>query len=270
LARVGIRKGVKTFYTAVPHDAEAAAEPDWIWLPNSLIDGVGDETPPIERIRQTQNALMVRLLIDLYHAQNLADDGGINWRPRAGIRRSYERLRVAESREHVVWGFKRGTLGTWNGSPLFDRFLPKAVNEGDDPNALVWAAWHGLEKLGLVEFVAHLVESDTAEGELICPLAHSNGEEIERTLMQRAFTASQALATEGQMAWAMEKGATIFSPALAHMTEVQCVGIARLRYRPKTRATAAWAARHSDWKALVERFDEVASQAEARRVATSR
>jgi hypothetical protein len=53
-------------------------DPDWIWLPNTLVTGAAGETPPIELVRQGQDAMTLRLLVDLYHAQNLRDDGGIS------------------------------------------------------------------------------------------------------------------------------------------------------------------------------------------------
>ena len=40
-------------FEVVPYDAEAEAEPDWIWLPNELVDGIaGEVAPPVELVRQ--------------------------------------------------------------------------------------------------------------------------------------------------------------------------------------------------------------------------
>lgn len=66
-------------YAAIHYDPETASKPDWIWLPNSLIDGAGaNVAPPVELVRQTLNGAALRLLIDLYHAHELASDGGIH------------------------------------------------------------------------------------------------------------------------------------------------------------------------------------------------
>ena len=35
-------------YRAILYDAEAAATPDWIWLPNALVDGAGKNLAPPE------------------------------------------------------------------------------------------------------------------------------------------------------------------------------------------------------------------------------
>lgn len=51
--------------------------PDPIFLPNALMTGAAGETPPVELVRQTQDPMTLRLLVDLYHAQNLREDGGL-------------------------------------------------------------------------------------------------------------------------------------------------------------------------------------------------
>ena len=45
--------------------------------------------------------------------------------------------------------------------------------------------------------------------------------------------------TDRQREWATEQELWL-APVPRHITNVQMVGIARLRYRPKTRKTAAW------------------------------
>jgi hypothetical protein len=72
-------------------DADIASQPDWIWLPNTIIDAAADEIAPVELLRQSQNVAALRLFVDLYQAHNLASDGGIHWRC---IREQYGRQRV--------------------------------------------------------------------------------------------------------------------------------------------------------------------------------
>ena len=55
-----------------------------------------------------------------------------------------------------------------------------------------------------------------------------------------AHEAGKALITEGQYDWAVEKGIHQLVPVPRHIANVQMIGIARLRYRPHTRMTAAW------------------------------
>ena len=54
--------------------------PQWIWLPNSLVLGAGNERPPLRLARETQDVLVLRLLVDLYDGENLAEDGGVSRR----------------------------------------------------------------------------------------------------------------------------------------------------------------------------------------------
>jgi hypothetical protein len=54
-------------------------DPDLIWLPNnnSLVDGAGGEpVSPLELVTRPQDPLLLRLLVDLYHGQDLAEHGG--------------------------------------------------------------------------------------------------------------------------------------------------------------------------------------------------
>jgi hypothetical protein len=51
-------------------------DPDRIWLPNALVTSAAAETSPIELVPQGQDVVTLRLLINLYHAQNLRGDGG--------------------------------------------------------------------------------------------------------------------------------------------------------------------------------------------------
>src|SRR5215204_5721268 len=53
-------------------------EPDLIWLPNELVTGAVGEESPVERVRQTQDPMSLRLLVDMYYAQNLCEDGGVS------------------------------------------------------------------------------------------------------------------------------------------------------------------------------------------------
>ena len=81
-------------FNVVPGGPAIREEPDWIWLPNSLVDGAEAEVPPVERIRQTQNTTALRIFVDLYHSHDLAAESGLNWRPSDGFRQEYDRLSV--------------------------------------------------------------------------------------------------------------------------------------------------------------------------------
>jgi hypothetical protein len=49
-------------------------------LPNTLVDGAGDEVPPLELLRQSHDPDTLRLLLELYRSQRLDEEGGIDRR----------------------------------------------------------------------------------------------------------------------------------------------------------------------------------------------
>jgi hypothetical protein len=206
-------------------------QPDLIWLPNELVTGALDEIPPLELVRQTQDPMTLRLLVDLYHAHNLREDGGV---ARRLLRQEYERHDVGHQGPLAVWGFRPKHLsGRWEGpiAPHQDK-----DNDGKD----LWRRVGHLQGLGLLDFVPHLIESVDECGEIIHPLSVGRSDTIEDRLGRAAHEAGRALVTEGQYEWAINKGIHHLVPVPRHIGNVQMIGIARLRYRPHTRMTAAW------------------------------
>jgi hypothetical protein len=249
--------GLNGNYQAVRHDPEAAAKPVWIWLPNALVEGADAETPPVELVRQTDDVLTLRLLVNLYGAQNLEEDGGIHFRQ---IREFYARHRVGEQGPYVVWGFTPKPATAFLTAPFVAPHMTGKTDEkGSDTGwPGFWACWIRLQTLGLVEFVGHLVHADTAEGEIIHPMALGNtGLQIEREVCQAADFAAATMLTLDQGEWAHERGVVIFAPVLRHIEDVQMVGIARLRYRPRTNRTLSFMSREAEWRATIARLQEL-------------
>jgi hypothetical protein len=121
-----------------------------------------------------------------------------------------------------------------------------------------WAAWNIVAGLELVELVGHVIEADNDAAEVVHPYAIGNGEADERALTTSAKTAAETLLTPGQIEWTQARGLHLL-PAPAHqLPNVQLVGIARLRYRPHTKATAAWFAKKQEWGEWRERYRELA------------
>jgi hypothetical protein len=219
--------------------------PDLIWLPNTIIDGVGNETPPVMRLRQAQDVMLLRLFIDLYSAQHLADDGGI--RPDV-LWWKYERHKVGEAGPFTVWGFKfKGTFA--NSCDIVTPHIVKGQQEKQWSE--FWARQQKLLQLGLLDFVPHLRESEEASAENIHPYGQKGDKtSIEDRLGTAAHLAGHALLTDGQSEWA-NRNALWLAPVPHHIDRVAMVGIARLQYRPKTSVAAAWQAALND---LGERF----------------
>jgi hypothetical protein len=242
-------------------------EPDLIWLPNELVTGVSAEIPPLELVRQTQDPMMLRLFIEMYSAQNLREDGGIS---RRYMWKSYDRVAVGEHAQFTVWGFNGGSewvsWGNGLASPHRRETLTKEeIAAGKNPAVDFFRRTGQLTRIGLIEWVPHLVESAEESGEVIHPLGMGGFESIEDRLSRAAHEAGRSLVTERQYEWAINKGLHQLVPVPRHIAEVQMIGIARLRYRPRTKMTSAWWADLNDnAEKHLARYAEIAARQNTR------
>jgi hypothetical protein len=247
-----------SFFAALdPKTAETETPPEWIWLPNAIVDGMSRETPPIEIAREPGRPAALRLLVDLYAAQSLAENGGVHWRQ---LRVAYERERVGQQGIYVVWGFTKKTRETWGSVP----FVNAHMTPGKDQEAGYKIFWEALEILtlaGLVEFVGHVIDHDHDEGAVIHPYGWPKGEPAERELAIAAHRAADAMLMDWQKDKLRGEGkldGMLLLPAKNHMVDVQLVGLARLKYRARSAATAAWMAKTGEWEALAKQFTDLA------------
>jgi len=234
---VGLVQGGKEVRGA----SEPASERDWIWLPNELVTGAANEAPPVELVRQTQDVMTLRMLVDFYHAQNLREDGGIR---RGFTYQKYERFEVGRHAQYVVWGFlAQGTTFVRWGGPTACHRRDKLTDEekaaGKNVGIDFFRRQDQLVGLGLIEWVPHLFESDELTAEIIHPVGLAGSASLEDRLGVAAYEAGWGMLTDRQREWAAEKRLWL-APVPLHVANVQVIGIARLRYRPHTRVTAAW------------------------------
>ena len=215
-------------------------EREWIWLPNEIVTGAAAETPPIERIRQTQDPMALRLFVDLYHAQNLREDGGIS---RTQYHVKYTREQVGEQAQYTIWGFRqKESYVVWTALTDCHRRLNLTEDEkaaGKNRAIDFFRRMNCLISLGLVEVIPYLIEGDTNEAELIHPCGTHETDSIEDKLGTAAARAAAALLPEWERRGAKEKE-LLLVPVPRHIENVQMIGVARLRYRPHTRLTSAW------------------------------
>ncbi|MBY5838077.1 hypothetical protein J3P71_17755 [Rhizobium leguminosarum] len=226
---------------------EELENPQWIWLPNALVEGAADETPPVKLLRQSQNLKALRLFIDLYFYHDLADCGGIEWHRGIGIRQPFTRREIGRHGIYVVWAFKPDpTTGsqTYKNAPFWF--------EGG-----FWDAWNMLLSAGLVEFVAHLVESDGDVAEVIHPLPWANGEDGEKAITIAAIGAGRRMAP-----FFDDERTTMLIPVSKLRPDVELIGIARMKYRPQTARTSEWLAKANEWRKTALAFDEMAATVE--------
>jgi hypothetical protein len=125
-------------------------KPDFIWLPNEFVTGAENENPPLELLRQTQDVMALRLAIELYHAQNLRDDGGV---ARSVTWYEYERFKVGQQGQFTIWGFRQRRL--WlSCNDTTEPHLRR--NRGKRSGVDFFARMESLATTGLIEWVPHL------------------------------------------------------------------------------------------------------------------
>jgi hypothetical protein len=238
-----------------------SGKPAWIWLPNALIDGAnGNVAPPVELLRQTQDIAPLKLLVELYGAHDLESNGGVSW---LNLYESYSRQKVGERGGYVIWEFWPDSSTT----AFLDKlpaaaFMTGATEKVDGKSrdagwSIFWPALKTLRSLGLLEFVPFLVESDSADAEIIMSLSLAAGTDAERRAASAAIWAAARLLGQSGDSIVERKGGMVI-PLRRHQTKAQAVGICRLLYRPKTAATASWLARTAEWDEMVSQFDAIA------------
>jgi hypothetical protein len=227
-----------------------SAKPQWIWLPNAIVEGAADETPPLRLIRQMQDIRRLRLFVAMYDSNDLANDGGIS---RTVLWRNHTLTKEGNRGASTIWAFDpHGTSTVSTRSPLFTIYAaPGVTGEARETAAKeFWDGLRALEVLKLVEFVPHIFESDKPEAELIHACAVNAGEPWEKELASAAHKAGLHCLTTGQQQWADDLDRLLF-PMPSHIDKLAVIGIARLKYRPQTKMTAAWFAKS---KAQAETF----------------
>ena len=224
-----------------------------VWLPNALIDGAADEVAPVELIRETRNLFALQMIIELYAIQFLPHFGGA---PHEMIKVQFERKAIREQGPFTVWGFRpKGTLVDWD---IAKHFMCGFKTERPD-GKLRDAGWNKMQRalgvlteLGLVEKVGMLMDGRDADAEIIHPYGVQGGEAPERDLTAVARKAAKTMLPESHQNWAEGEGYSNYMvPVRKHITGVTMIEIFRLKYRPHTKATAAWYAKMlqtaADW-----------------------
>jgi hypothetical protein len=252
-----IQKGLKFSRKC---DAFFSEEPQRIWLPNAIVDGAADETPPLALLRQTQDVRRLKLFVALYDVNNLPNDGGVS---RAILYEVYTLTKVSQRGPLTIWGFKSSRLFSTYSS-LFDTFRTGETDEDghDTGRPEFWSALESLTDCGLLNFVPHVFESNRPEAEMMhaYPIEDGAGEPWEHSVADAAHSAAWACLEPEYEEWAEREGFFLL-PLPSHIGNVAVIGVARLKYRPKTRMTAAWFAmskgRSEAWQT---RYDSIKGQ----------
>jgi hypothetical protein len=211
-----------------------------IWLPNAIVDGAAEEVPPVALLRQMQDVRRLQLFVALYDANRLTMDGGVS---REFLYETHEVSKVSERGERTIWGFQEASERTATAAPLPSPFLTgKRDEKGKDHGwPEFWKALRVFQDCGLLTFIPHVFDSAGPDAEVVhaYPLDDAGCEPWERAVAEAAHAAGVMCIPASQAEWASQQGRHLL-PLPSHLDSVTVIGIARLRYRPKTRMTAAW------------------------------
>ena len=202
-------------------------EASLLWLPNELVDGAGSEIPPITKLRETGNLMLLQKFVQLYGLQDLDNDGGL---PRSIAWAKFERSLICPIGPLTLYGFNHEeTLAKAVG--LFAEFAGKS---DEKKNGGSWIILSPLWNMGLLEKVYYMAESNDPDAELIYPIGpHGTAEAMDELLSWLEESGGKGFASEASRN--MVQGV-----ALNHIENAAAVGLYRLRYRPKTGKTSRW------------------------------
>ena len=204
-----------------------------LWLPNTLVDGAGNEVAPITKLRQAQNPEHLAAFVELYGLQDLTGDGGL---PRDLVWAPFDRERICDTGQFTVWGFTRRDTRNCNPVGPLTRFKNRKVEEHA-------AAWHfllAMERMGLLQTADYLAEGESADAELIHPLSgDADADKVCDAVAEFAGALPGGYVNHAE-------GFDYTLPVVRHIAAPAVVGVSRLVYRPHTKLTAAWLATHRD------------------------
>ena len=198
--------------------------------------------------------MLLRLLIDLYAAQNLCEDGGIS---KDMIRWVYDAEIVGQCPGWVIWGFNPKNPQTSVEGLVIPHLKPvrdKAdeARRGED----FFARLDLLAGLGLIEWVPYSSRTIPPQRNLYIPYGIGGSDELDDQLGRAARSAGLALLRDYQEDQVTKQ--MLVAPVRRHIAKPQMIGIARLKYRPKTKMTAAWLAQmNTKYRDYLEDYEEI-------------
>lgn len=229
LVKAGLATVAETSTKARPRYKLKISE-DRIWLPKNVVMPLAGEEPIVHRLRQTQDVMTLRLFVELYHAQNLAADGGI---ARSIYSKKYTKNVCRDVGSMVYLGFDADcNYVTW-GTPVVD-----VHKDPKDETVPFFDRMRTLKEMGLVQEAAYLFESSGPDAEILFPI---DGPESEET--QIRWAAEDVVASKLQGGEALIEQYDYVIPVYRHQQSAELYGVYRMRFRAHTANTSAWYAR---------------------------
>ena len=264
-----VRRTERSTKTAPQYELPALApDADPIFLPVQLITGLGTETPIMRRIRETGDALLLRMLIDLYGLLQLDATFGI---PIENLRQNpsshHPARKLFEAGANAVWAMELGNQQSAEG----DWVRPHRIDDAGAPWSIFWERVGTLEKIGALIFEPWIYDGDALDAEPLFPVDPSIHYQVQSSdnvsaVTRLAYDASTALA--GERTYFIDRAeGDILVPLPLHHRPPEIRGVARLRIDADTPGRRrSYARRMNRIEAYAEAFAALRSDAEQGRL----
>jgi hypothetical protein len=248
---------------------ELPREAEPIFLPMQLVTGLADETPILQRVRETGDALALIMLIDLYGEVQLDATYGIPLgKLSEGMADASPPRKLREVGVHTIWSLHAGTAFTASGNWTTKHRIP--IEDNVAAWQPFWERLTTLKNIGALWYEPWVFDGPDADAEPLLPVDPGvffsfTPADDEAKLTLSAYQAAQALIKdEGYLLDHYE--ADVVLPLPAHFRPPALRSVARLRVEPDTPARRL-SYRHR--RLLIERFqqafDQLIQDAEASR-----
>lgn len=225
-----IAAGVTELVTAGTRPQYKMSLPDgdkgYIYLPNSIVDGVGSEIPPVERIRQTRKLDYLKAFILCYFIHDLDEYGGLPLNMFTG--QSSELVTLYQNDVMKVIGCESSTWGlNWSWYAKDTVFSAAGIEFNDFFDAI-----KVLRSMGLLSPCAEVFDSPDEDGEWICSATdYASVKDLDTQIRRHSKTLKK-----WPDSW--------FYMVIPTHAEPCIKTVARMEYRPHTTKTARWVDRH--------------------------
>lgn len=227
-----------------------------IFLPVQAVTGFSGENPIFRRVKETGDALLLRMAVDLYGLVSLDATHGIpisNLRSGSHPEGNTSARKIASVGAHAVWALKEGTSQNGSGNWTSIHYVEgKKGAKGDWSH--FWERIALLKQIGAIYFEPWLFDSEALDAEPLMPLDPAGFYAVaERDdgaqLTRLAYDTARALVSEERPYVFENTDAEFFIPLPLHQQAPALRYVARLRVEADTPGRRlAWKRR----KTLVE------------------
>ncbi len=215
--------------------AQLDRDADPIFLPVQLVTGLAGETPILRRIRETGDALTLRMLVDLYSMIELDATFGV---PIANLRQNpaeeHPARKLFEAGANAIWamefGGEQGAAGSWT--------QVHRTNDTAEPWAMFWERVATLSKIGALIFEPWIFDGDSLDAEPLFPVdpaAHYPVQQVDKVTALTRIAHDAVAELAGERSYLLDRAeGDILIPLPAHHRAPEVRGVAKLRIEADT------------------------------------